>query len=87
MAIHLPASRCPLEDGLCSDQGFMTRFEYELLREQEPQLHLPSWIWLDTHKRLLGRDMIERIEELDREALIASRTAVLLSSETPELRL
>lgn len=65
----------------------MTRLEYELLREEEPQLHLPSWIWLATHKRLLGRDMIERIEKLDRESLIASRTAVLLSSEIPALKL
>ncbi len=91
LASHLPASRCPLEDGLRVDQRFMTRLEYELLREQEPQLHLPSWNmlitfpWENSGKRFSS--MVDRIHSLDRDTLIASRTAVLLAAETPALKL
>lgn len=54
----------------------MTRIEYDLLREQEPQLMLPHWYRLRLEWRA-------RAMQLDRESLISGRMAKLLAEESP----
>jgi hypothetical protein len=61
------------------DSFFMSRIEYDLLREDREDLHLPPWIQLETWDPTI----IERLENYSREQLIALRTAKLLSREEP----
>lgn len=55
----------------------MTRIEYDLIRDQEPQLWLP-------HFHLLSANWQEKALSMTREQLIAGRAAKLLASEHPQ---
>lgn len=58
----------------------MTRIEYELLRDEHPELRLPWWHQLrEEHK--------DRVKELSKDRLIASRTGVLLGRVWPQTNL
>lgn len=52
----------------------MTRLEYELIREQHPELNLPTYMSLDSY-------CLSLLDRLSRDRLIARRTAVILSRE------
>jgi hypothetical protein len=54
----------------------MTRIEYELLREQEPQLGFPAWPELPFVK--IDSPFCQRVTNCTREQLIALRTAYIL---------
>lgn len=56
----------------------MTRLEYDLIRDQEPQLRLPHWDSLRPCWK-------EIVLPYNRQQLIAGRTAFLLRSEIPKL--
>lgn len=49
----------------------MTRLEYDLIVEQEPQLNLPNWF------QLAARDQF-RLSQMDRTDLIANRAYQIL---------
>lgn len=52
----------------------MTRIEYELLREDRPELQLVNWYAMPSYWQ-------DYVRTLDREQLIARRTGVLLGRE------
>lgn len=56
----------------------MTRLEYDLLRDQEPQLRLPRWEFLQHQFQSL-------VGNLKRDELVARRTAVLLGRDWPQM--
>jgi hypothetical protein len=60
----------------------MSRLEYELLREQEPQLHLPMWSELEFSPIFLGF-----VKSKTREEMIGVVTsAILLGKYPPNLK-
>lgn len=59
----------------------MTRIEYDLLREQEPQLRLPPWQWWQEHWDAYAVDPRDRLKAVSREEMIAGRTAAILGCE------
>lgn len=56
----------------------MTRLEYDLIRDQEPQLRLPHWDCLLTSWK-------DTVFSYNQQQLFAGRTAFLLRSEIPLL--
>lgn len=52
----------------------MTRVEYDLLREERPELHLLKW-------EMMGRANQERLNFHTRESLIAAMSALILNGD------